>query len=129
MYLIKEYNLENPPDEIVLKEVSNFIEANYPEVHSQEQKTTDITNQRNIQLQKEKFQTINTTLIITRDTSDRIVGLLEHKETPVEGGVYFFLTWIIVSELAKGTGLAKELHDMFENKYPPVEQGVLAERP
>ena len=116
MYLFQKYSIESLPDEISLQEIANFVEANYPESHSQKQKTTDIANQRNIQLQKEKFQMTNTTLMIARDTSNRIVGLLERQEAPVEGGVYFFITWIIVSELARGTGLSKELRDMFENE-------------
>lgn len=42
MYLFQKYSIESLPDEISLQEIANFVEANYPEAHSQKQKTTDI---------------------------------------------------------------------------------------
>lgn len=110
---IRKYDANSPLPPEVGDQVIRIFRDNYPEFHSQANRDSDIA-ERADRTVLDGFLAEGRVIFTAHDIHEKVLGLLEMLEVDQGEGVYMQLVWIIVDALARGRGIASQLHEAFQ---------------
>lgn len=110
---IKKYDKGSTLPSEAAEQVVQIFKQNYPNSHTAENREKDLAERAN-ETALNALLAEGRVIFSAHDIHNKIVGLLEMREVDQGEGIYIQMAWIIVDALARGKGIAFQLHEAFK---------------